>query len=179
VGVYVIRDKLATMPEVASVCLTPDYLGANLRFYNWRTLALADDTTRTIGFSQFFYYQNEHFFETQGLRAIEGSPDAETLSRQIAPDGIVMTRSVAQMLFGHDHVMGKRVAMVDTRYEGGEIVHGVVGLPHHSWRGGGREGCAQRAIPLCGLLPQSRQRGQCLLPTARAAETRMLMPRSS
>lgn len=38
-GVYVIRDKLATMPEVASVCLTPDYLGANLRFYNWRTLA--------------------------------------------------------------------------------------------------------------------------------------------
>ena len=38
-----------------------------------------------------------------------------------------MTRSVAQMLFGHDHVMGKRVAMVDTRYEGGEIVHGVVG----------------------------------------------------
>jgi hypothetical protein len=126
-GVYVIRDKLATMPEVASVCLTPDYLGANLRFYNWRTLALADDTTRTIGFSQFFYYQNEHFFETQGLRAIEGSPDAETLSRQIAPDGIVMTRSVAQMLFGHDHVIGKRVAMVDTRYEGGEIVHGVVG----------------------------------------------------
>ena len=126
-GVYVIRDKLASLPEVASVCLTPDYLGADLRFYNWRTLALADDTTRTIGFSQFFYYQNEHFFETQGLRAIEGSPDAETLSRQIAPDGIVMTRSVAQMLFGHDHVMGKRVAMVDTRYEGGEIVHGVVG----------------------------------------------------
>ena len=61
-GVYVIRDKLASLPEVASVCLTPDYLGADLNFYNWRTLALADDTTRTIGFSQFFYYQNERFF---------------------------------------------------------------------------------------------------------------------
>jgi len=112
-GVYVIRDKLASMPEVASVCLTPNYLNANLRLYNWRTLALADDSTRTIGISQFFYYQNEHFFETQGLTAIEGSPDAETLSREIAPDGIIVTRSVAQMLFGHDQVVGKRVAMVD------------------------------------------------------------------
>lgn len=96
-GIYVIRDKLASLPEVASVCFAPDYLGANLNFYNWRTLALADDTTRTIGFSQFFYYENERFFETQGLRAIDGSPDAETLSRQIAPDGIVVTRSVARL----------------------------------------------------------------------------------
>ena len=126
-SVYVIREKLASLPEVASVCLTPDYLGADLNFYNWRTLALADDTTRTIGFSQFFYYQNERFFETQGLRAIEGSPDAETLSRQIAPDGIVVTRSVAQRLFGHDQVVGKRVAMTDTRYVDGKIVHEVAG----------------------------------------------------
>ena len=126
-GIYVICEKLASLPEVASVCLTPDYLGADLNFYNWRTLALADDTTRTIGFSQFFYYQNERFFETQGLRAIEGSPDAETLSRQIAPDGIVVTRSVAQRLFGHDQVVGKRVAMTDTRYVDGKIVHEVAG----------------------------------------------------
>ena len=126
-SVYVIREKLASLPEVASVCLTPDYLGADLKRYNWRTLALADDTTRTIGFSQLFYYQNERFFETQGLRAIEGSPDAETLSRQIAPDGIVVTRSVAQRLFGHDQVVGKRVAMVDTRYADGKIVHEVAG----------------------------------------------------
>ena len=126
-GVYVIRDKLASMPEVASVCLTPDYLGANLRIYNWRTLALADDTTRTIGVSQFFYNQNERFFETQGLTAIEGSPDVETLSREIPPDAIVITRSMAQMLFGHDQVTGKRVAMVDTHYSGGKIVHDVAG----------------------------------------------------
>ena len=114
-GVYVIRDKLANMPEVASVCLTPDYLNASLRTYNWRTLALADDTTRTIGFSQHFFYRNERFFETQGLRAIEGSPNAATLSREIAPDGVVLTRSVARMLFDHDQVVGKRVAMVDFR----------------------------------------------------------------
>ena len=134
-GVYVIRDKLASMPEVASVCLTPDYLNANLRYYNWRTMALADDTTKTIGFARYSYYPNQHYFETQGLQAIEGSPDAETLSREIPPDGIIVTRSVAQMLFGHDQVVGKRVAIVDFRQSdtgkdvkvyGYHIIFGVV-----------------------------------------------------
>ena len=122
-GIFVVRDKLASLPEVASVCLTPDYLNAELRWYNWRTLALADDTTKTIGFSQFFYYPNQHYFETQGLQAIEGSPDAETLSREIPPDGIIVTRCVAQMLFGHDQVVGKRVAAVDfkTRNDGKDV----------------------------------------------------------
>ncbi len=118
-NVYVIRDKLKSLPEVASVCLTPDYLNADLRLYSWRTLALADDTTKHIGVSQRFYYQNEHYFETQGLKAIEGSPDAETLSREIPTDGIVITRSVARMLFGHDQVVGKRLAMVGTNYSDG------------------------------------------------------------
>ena len=114
-GIYVIKDKLTALPEVESVCLTPDYLNAELRTYNWRTLSLADDSTKRIGFSQYFYYQNEHYFETQGLKAIEGSPDAETLSREIPVDAVIVTRSVAQMLFGHDQVVGKRVAMVDYR----------------------------------------------------------------
>ena len=118
-GVYVLRDKLANLPEVASVCLTFRYLNDDLRWYNWRTLALADDTTKTIGFAQFYYYPYQHYFETQGLQAIEGSPDAETLSREIPPEGIVVTRSVAQMLFGHDQVVGKRVAMVDFKPSGG------------------------------------------------------------
>ena len=126
-GVLVIRDKLAAMPEVASVCLTPDYLNAELNVYNWRTLALADDTTRTIGFEQQFYYQNEHYFETQGLRTIEGSPDAAALSREIPLEGVIVTRSVAQMLFGHDQVVGRRVAMMRTTYEGNEIGSEVAG----------------------------------------------------
>ncbi len=117
-GIYVIRDKLKNMPEVASVCLTPNYLNFNLRWYNWRRLALAEDTTKTIGIAQFFYYPNQYYFETQGLQTIEGSPDAETLSREIPPDGIIVTRSIAQMLFGHDQVVGKRVAFVDFKSSG-------------------------------------------------------------
>ena len=126
-SIYVIRDKLASLPEVTSVCFAPDYLGANLNYYNWRTLALADDTTHTIGYAHFLYYQNERFFETQGLRSIEGSPDAETLSREIAPDGIVVTRSVAQRLFGHDQVVGKRAAMMTTHYADGKFTNEVAG----------------------------------------------------
>ena len=126
-SIYVIRDKLASLPEVTSVCFAPDYLGADLNYYNWRTLALADDTTHTIGYAHFLYYQNERFFETQGLRSIEGSPDAETLSREIAPDGIVVTRSVAQRLFGHDQVVGKRVAMMTTHYADGKFTNEVAG----------------------------------------------------
>ena len=126
-GIYVIKEKLENMPEVASVSLTPNYLNAELRLYTWRTLSLADDSTKTIGIAQMFYYQNQNYFETQGLKAIEGSPDAETLSRETPPDGIIVTRSVAQMLFGHDQVVGKRVAMTDTRYVDGKIVHEVAG----------------------------------------------------
>ncbi|MBQ7605804.1 MAG: ABC transporter permease [Firmicutes bacterium] len=112
-GIYVIKNKLENMPEVASVCLAYDYLGCNLRMYTWQTLAPADDTTRTIGFARVSYYQNERFFETQGLQTIEGSPEAETLSRQIPQDGIVITRSVARDLFGTDQAVGKRVVIID------------------------------------------------------------------
>ena len=156
-GVLVIRDELAGMPEVASVCLTPDYLNAELRTYNWRTLSLADDTTKTIGVSQHFYYQNERFFETQGLTAIDGSPDAETLSREIPEDAIIITRSVARMLFGHDQVVGKRVAMVDTHYSGGKIVHDVAG--YHIIAGVVEDvkGAPNERYPYVVFFPQSRR----------------------
>lgn len=112
-GLYVLKQKLQDLPEVQSVCLAYDYLGANLRLYGWRTFSLADDTTKTIGVATQWYCQNECYFETQGLRAVEGSPDAETLSREIPQDGVIVTRSIAMMLFGTDQVVGKRLAMLD------------------------------------------------------------------
>ena len=155
-GVLVIRDKLAAMPEVASVCLTPDYLNAELRTYNWRTLSLADDTTKTIGVSQHFYYQNERFFETQGLTAIDGSPGAETLSREIPEDAIIITRSVARMLFGHDQVVGKRVAMVDyspVKSQDVEVVgyHAIAGVVEDV------KGAPNERYPYVVFFPHSRQ----------------------
>lgn len=155
-GVLAIRDKLAGMPEVASVCLTSDYLNAELRTYNWRTLSLADDTTKTIGVSCHFYYQNERFFETQGLTAIDGSPDAETLSQEIPEDAIVITRSVARMLFGHDQVVGKRVAMVDyspIKSQDVEVVgyHTIAGVVEDV------KGAPNERYPYVTFFPQSRR----------------------
>jgi len=155
-GVLAIRDKLAGMPEVASVCLTSDYLNAELRTYNWRTLSLADDTTKTIGVSCHFYYQNERFFETQGLTAIDGSPDAETLSQEIPGNVIIITRSVARMLFGHDQVVGKRVAMVDyspVKSQDVEVVgyHTIAGVVEDV------KGAPNERYPYVTFFPQSRR----------------------
>ena len=69
IGVYAIKNKLASLPEVQSVCLTTNYLGWDLRLYSWRTLSLIDDTTKTIGVAQQFYIPNQQYFETQGLQA--------------------------------------------------------------------------------------------------------------
>ena len=155
-GVYVVRDKLASMPEVASVCLTPNYLNADLRWYNWRTLALADDTTKAIGYAQFFYYPNQHFFETQGLQTIEGSPDAESLSREIPPDGVIVTQSVAKMLFGHDQVVGKRVATVDFKPSGGGKDVEVFGYHTISGVVGDVKGAPSERYPYVVFFPASR-----------------------
>ena len=111
--IYVIKEKLKALPEVESVCLTNDYLNRDLQMYYWRTMAPSDDTTRTVGFRSLCFFPDEQFFETHGLKAIEGSPDAQTLSREVRDDGVVVTRSIARSLFGHDQVVGKRVALVD------------------------------------------------------------------
>lgn len=112
-GIYTIKQKLQDMPEVQSVCLTWAYLYEDLRLYNWKRFAPADDTLKTVTAACEQYYQNEQFFETQGLQTIEGSPVAEVLSRELPQDAIVITRSMAEQIFGTDQVVGKRLAMVN------------------------------------------------------------------
>ena len=112
----VLKTKLQNLPEVQSVCFTYEYIGEDLRLYDWRPFAPADDTLKIIRASSKCYYPNEHFFETQGLRTIEGSPAPEVLSRELPQDAIVITRSLAKQLFGTDQVVGKRMAMVNNMY---------------------------------------------------------------
>lgn len=112
-GIYTIKQKLQNMPEVQSVCLTWTYLYEDSRLYHWNRFAPADDTLKTVTAACEQYYQNEQFFETQGLQTIEGSPVAEVLSRELPQDAIVITRSMAEQIFGTDQVVGKRLAMVN------------------------------------------------------------------
>ncbi|MBO7581618.1 MAG: ABC transporter permease [Bacteroidaceae bacterium] len=112
----VLKTQLQNLPEVQSVCLTFQYIGEDLRLYDWRPFAPADDTLKITSASCKSYYPNEQFFETQGLRSIEGSPAAEVLSRELPQDAIIITRSLAEQLFGTDQVVGKRLAMVNNMY---------------------------------------------------------------
>lgn len=117
----VLKNKLGGLSEVQSVCLTYDYPGEG---YHWSTFALPDDTLKCIRMAQILYFPNERFFETLGLQPIEGSPTAEVLSGEIPQNGVVITRSVAQRLFGTDQVVGKRLAELNNYYAnklGGEV----------------------------------------------------------
>ena len=126
-GMQVLKKKLQDMPEVQSVCLTEDYIGEDIQLYTWRTYYAANDSTKFISLSERFYYPDQQFFETMGLRAIEGSPDVETLSRKNPQDGVVdgvvVTRSVGEALFGTDQVVGKQLALQVTErdMEGDDI----------------------------------------------------------
>jgi hypothetical protein len=117
-GLYVVKNKLENLPEVQSACLVQDYIGEDFRKYRWSTIAPADDTLKTIGVADLTYYQNEKYFETLGLKTVEGSPSAEVLSKEIQQDGVVITRSIAQMLFGTDQAVGKRLAMLRATRDG-------------------------------------------------------------
>ena len=134
-GIYAIKQKLQDMPEVQSACLTYRYLYEDLRLYKWDRFAPADDTLKTVTASCEQYFQNEQFFETQGLQTIEGSPTAEVLSRELPQDAIIITRSMAKQLFGSDQAVGKRLAKVNYMYspdgnyyqvEGYHTIAGVV-----------------------------------------------------
>ena len=112
-GIYTIKQKLQNMPEVQSVCLTWTYLYEDSRLYHWNRFAPADDTLKTVTAACEKYYQNEQFFETLGLKTIEESPASEVLSRELPQDAIIITRSMAEQIFGSDQVVGKRLAMVN------------------------------------------------------------------
>lgn len=105
---YAFRDAVQAHPDVQSVCLTEEIAGA---YYDWykNVMSTEADTTRTIRYYTTTFQENEHFFETMGLRAVKGSPSAEELSKVTAEDEIIITRSLARQLFGTDQVVGRRV----------------------------------------------------------------------
>ena len=110
---YGMRDYLKAIPEVQSVCFTRDYIGHNGSWsHNGVTVYPEGDTTRTCP----VYYQEfivgGNYFETQGLTPVEGSPKAEVLSEECPEDGIVVSRSLANSIFGTDHVVGRSVVVV-------------------------------------------------------------------
>ena len=99
----ILKQKLQASDEVEQVCILSQLYGllAPRNMFSHSVdnegdlYAYGDDTVHVY---ETLYLKNEHFFETYGIHAAEGSPSVEELSK--LDHGIVISRSLAERLFG-------------------------------------------------------------------------------
>ena len=132
-SLYAFRDEVRALPEVQSVCLTHQFVGDGQGMWNHHALAPEADTTKTCSSYTETFCLNESYFETLGMTAVEGSPSAEALSRDIPTDGVVITRSLALQLFGTAEAVGRR--LVEIQYKPGPDNKDVESVTHHTVAG--------------------------------------------
>ena len=126
-------DEIRKLPEVQSVSLVQSFIGDGQDRWNYHAMAAEADTTKTCSAYISLFCQNECYFETMGITATEGSPSVETLSKETPTDGVVLTRSLAQQLFGTPEAMGRRVVMI--QYKPGPNAKDVEFVTHHTVTG--------------------------------------------
>ena len=93
-NLYALREYLMAMPEVQSVCFTDDFIG----YRSWHQDVIVypeGDTTRTCPVYSQNFVPGQHYFETQGLTPVDGSPMTQILSEECPNDGVVISRSLA------------------------------------------------------------------------------------
>lgn len=132
-SLYAFRDEIRALPEVQSVCLTQYYIGYRYRWWNHHAMAPEADTAHICRTYSLYYILGEHYFETMGIIAIDGSPSAEVLSRDCPEDGVVITRSLARQLFGTDEAVGRRMVLYN--YKVGPDNKDIEYLTHHTVAG--------------------------------------------
>ena len=99
----ILKQKLQASDKVEQVCILSQLYGLlaprNMFSHSvdneGEQYAYGDDTVHVY---ETLYLKNEHFFETYGIHAAEGSPSVEELSK--LDHGIVISRSLAERLFG-------------------------------------------------------------------------------
>ena len=123
---YAVRDRVRSMPEVKSVCLTKYFVSDN--YQNYDKLDVCAETDTVTDLTPVFlheYVLGEHYFETLGLKAVEGSPSVETLSEWCPNDSVIISRSLAIALFGTDQAVGRRIVRQNKK-RGDEWLHQTV-----------------------------------------------------
>ena len=126
-------DEIRKLPEVQSVSLAQSFIGDGHGRWNYRTMAPEADTTKTCSTFYDLFSLEECYFETMGFSAIEGSPSLEKLSSETPTDGVVLTRSLAQQLFGTAEAVGRRVIQI--QYKPGPDAKDVEYVTHHTVAG--------------------------------------------
>ena len=123
---YAVRDRVRSLPEVESVCLTKYFVGDNYQSYDKLDVCAETDTVANL--TPVFHHEyvlGEHYFETIGLKSVEGSPSVETLSEWCPNDSVIISRSLAIALFGTDQAVGRRIVRQNKKY-GDEWLHQTV-----------------------------------------------------
>ncbi len=123
---YAVRDRVRSMPEVESVCLTHSFVGDNYQSYDKLDVCTETDTITdptTVFLHEYVF--GEHYFETLGLKSVEGSPSVETLSEWCPNDSVIISRSLAIALFGTDQAVGRRIVRQNKKH-GDEWLHQTV-----------------------------------------------------
>ena len=116
-----LRDQIEALPEVQYVYANTGFVGESMLYES--RYAPEADTTHCVVAVEGWFLLHEHFFETQGLTPIEGSPSTQELS-ECSMDDAVITRSMALALFGTDQVVGRRIVelrSVDPRVISGKF----------------------------------------------------------
>ena len=112
-SLYAFRDEINSLPDVQSVCLTHHFVGDGYGRWSYRAMAPEADTTRTCSSYTEPFVVGQSYFETLGITALEGSPSAESLSRDIPIGSVVITRSLALQLFETAEAVGRRLVQIE------------------------------------------------------------------
>ena len=110
-SLYALRDQIRALPEVQYAGFAGHIIGQGT--YNISSYASEADSTRRCGAYMQGFLLHEQYFESQGLTLIEGSPSAKELSEECPEGGVVITRSLAQAIFGTDQVVGRHIVEWD------------------------------------------------------------------
>ena len=100
-----LAERLEQLPEVSTVTIMGT--SALLNYYTGRMSFSVRDTTKEQLMVSSFDCGPEHFFHTMGFTPAEGT-SIESLDA--AKEGVVLTRSLAEYLFGSVHCLGKHTS---------------------------------------------------------------------
>ncbi|MGM9844087.1 MAG: ABC transporter permease [Muribaculaceae bacterium] len=119
-----IKNKLLTLPEVESIAecsfTFPESSGSSTR-----SIYLNDEKSFIVFLM--YYGADTGFFETLGIKSVEGYPTVEELSKvHTAENEIIITRSFAETLFPGENAMGKMIRQEKDSDEDAFKVVGVI-----------------------------------------------------
>lgn len=128
--VMFLKNKIKSMPEVENATVSMwQYIhcpGGNSN--QMASGDAAKDSVNITTLITYNFHPGQNFFETYGIKAVEGSPSAEELSKMsYADNDVVLTKSYVDRFYPGENVVGKTVFTTDWDWTD-NIQYRVVGV---------------------------------------------------